>query len=167
MILLASCAKGRFLKWLCSLELWNTSVCEPCRSHSRQERAVYPFLNYAASYLHSFWKDTWNRLFHRQLTWLTLNSMWCPCGEDCFTLLEGSLLYIFLERPSHSAHVRASVGTGVTVDFTINYDQRSDKCAGVQRVHELKCRSLWWIFDGCIFNTGLPPSFEAACQINW
>lgn len=48
-------------------------------------------------------------------------------------MLMGPLLYGFLERPSHSAHVRASVGTGVAVDFTINYGQRSDKCAGVQR----------------------------------
>lgn len=44
-----------------------------------------------------------------------------------------SLLYFFPGKAPHSAHVRAGVGTGVTIDFTINYDQRSDKYAGVQR----------------------------------
>lgn len=46
--------------------------------------------------------------------------LWNPC-------------LFFPEKPPHSAHVRASVGTGVTVDFTINSDQRSDRCASVQR----------------------------------
>lgn len=32
-----------------------------------------------------------------------------------------------------SVRVRAGVGTGEPMDFTVNYDQRSDKCAGVQR----------------------------------
>lgn len=44
-----------------------------------------------------------------------------------------SLLYFFPGKSPHSAHVRAGVGTGVTIDFTVNYDQRSDKYAGVQR----------------------------------
>ena len=44
-----------------------------------------------------------------------------------------SLLYFFPVKMPHSAHVRAGVGTGVTIDFTGNYDQRSDKYAGVQR----------------------------------
>ena len=44
-----------------------------------------------------------------------------------------SLLYFFPGKLPHSAHVRAGVGTGVTIDFTSNYDQRSDKYAGVQR----------------------------------
>lgn len=48
-------------------------------------------------------------------------------------LLIESLLSIFPEKPPHSAHVSASVVTGVTIDFTVNYDQRSDKYAGVQR----------------------------------
>lgn len=40
---------------------------------------------------------------------------------------------LFPWNPPHSAHVRPGVGTGVTIDFTVNYDQRSDKYAGVQR----------------------------------
>lgn len=66
--------------------------------------------------------------------------MWYLHGVGCFTKSNerrASIAYriftFFPGKPPHSAHVRASVDTGVTIDFTVNYDQRSDKYAGVQR----------------------------------
>lgn len=52
----------------------------------------------------------------------------CSCTAFHVTFLE-SLTHIY----SHAIHVRSGVDSVTTIDSNVNYDQRSDKYAGVQR----------------------------------